>query len=103
MFGDELGGRRGFRTGGGSLEGLAYATIDPRASRSRPAGQDAAEQPRTWTSAGGQHTMDAKLVGLAGGDALLENAEGRRVRVPLEKLSEADQQYIDQWRERHRP
>lgn len=45
---------------------------------------------RTWTSADGKFTVEAKLVTVEGNQVKLERRDGSVVTVPLEKLSEAD-------------
>jgi WD40 repeat protein len=49
---------------------------------------------RTWTSADGQHKACAELVRTDGDDVILKTEDGRVIRVPLEKLSRADQSYV---------
>src|SRR5690606_19632052 len=53
-----------------------------------------AEVVRTWTDSSGRYTIQALLLEVAAQSAVLETAQGNTVRVPLEKLSEADRAYI---------
>jgi hypothetical protein len=53
-----------------------------------------AAAPRTWTDASGKFTIEARFVSLAGGQVTLEKTGGVHVRMPLEKLSAADQKYV---------
>jgi hypothetical protein len=48
---------------------------------------------RTWTSVSGT-TMEASLVKFDGAQVELETADGRRMRISLEKLSESDREYV---------
>jgi hypothetical protein len=58
------------------------------------ADEPAAEAPRTWTDASGQHTVDAVLQGAENGQVRLRKTGGQDITVPVEKLSLADQQYV---------
>jgi hypothetical protein len=49
---------------------------------------------RTWHDAGGQHSVKAAMVDAEGGIVELRKADGSTIKVPIEKLSDADQQYI---------
>jgi hypothetical protein len=51
---------------------------------------------RTWTTAKGARKMDAKFGGLATGTVTLIKRDGATIQVPLEKLSEADQEWINE-------
>lgn len=53
---------------------------------------------RTWTNNTGR-TISAELVELEGGTAKLRMANGRKYDVPLNTLSEADQEYARKWKE----
>ncbi len=56
-----------------------------------------AQQPaasRTWSDASGTYTVEASMLGVNAGKVSLLRADGRRVDVPLDKLSPADQQYV---------
>jgi hypothetical protein len=48
---------------------------------------------RTWTSDLGTE-IQARLVSAAGASVTLENEEGKRLTVELERLSEVDQEYV---------
>lgn len=56
---------------------------------------------RTWTSANGSFTTDAKLISYGNGMVTIETAEGKKSKVPIEKLSDADQAYVAKWRKSH--
>jgi hypothetical protein len=49
---------------------------------------------RTWTASTGQFKTNARFGGMAGGKVKLIKKDGSTVRVPLEKLSAEDQQWI---------
>jgi hypothetical protein len=52
-----------------------------------------AEELRTWTDATGKHKRVAAFQRLEGDFVFLRTEEGKETKVPLEKLSEADQSY----------
>jgi thiol-disulfide isomerase/thioredoxin len=49
---------------------------------------------RTWTDAGGQHQITAKFRGMIGDMVKLECEDGSTIKVPLQKLSSDDRDYI---------
>jgi endonuclease YncB( thermonuclease family) len=49
---------------------------------------------REWSSHAGKFKVDAVLVGLSAGVATLERRDGKRIRVPVEKLSDVDREYL---------
>ena len=50
---------------------------------------------RTWTAAKGGYSAEAELVELTDdGTVVLKSKTGKVVRVPLDRLSSADQQYV---------
>ena len=51
---------------------------------------------RTWLDATGEHRIEAAYVGLDGGKVKLKRADGKEIAVPLEKLSKADQRYVQE-------
>lgn len=53
---------------------------------------------RTFTDIEGR-TLDAELVGVQGDNARLELQNGRVVSVPMARLSEADREFVQRWRE----
>jgi hypothetical protein len=56
-----------------------------------------ADEFRTWTDRSGEHTVEAEIQRLESGAVVLRKFNGRTVRVPLERLSDADQEFIRQW------
>ena len=48
---------------------------------------------RTWTSATGTYTIQARFVSLKGGVLTLERESGKTITVPVEKLSKTDRAY----------
>jgi hypothetical protein len=51
---------------------------------------------RTWTDATGQFRIEARLIDVSDGVVNLEKADGETLKVPLEKLSAADQAHCRQ-------
>src|SRR4051812_10615308 len=49
---------------------------------------------RTWTDKTGKFKTSGELVEVQDGQALLRRADGKEIKVPLERLSDADQQFI---------
>jgi hypothetical protein len=56
---------------------------------------DSGNSYRTWTSRDGQHKIKAKLITVEDGKARLERKDGKEIIVPVEDLSEDDQEYIN--------
>jgi SLA1 Homology Domain 1 (SHD1) protein len=109
-----------------SLESLAYYVVATKTELWDPAAETVAEAPvvpaespavpvkeereekeskpsdpvRTWTSANGANRVEARLLSMAQGQVVIETPQGRQIKVPLEKLSEADQKYVEDWRKR---
>jgi hypothetical protein len=54
----------------------------------------AAEESRKWTDAGGAYAVVAEFVELKDGVVRLRREDGRIARIPLDRLSEADQQFV---------
>ncbi len=54
----------------------------------------AGEQPRRWIDATGTGSIVGTLVDVDGGDRCLLDVGGRRIIVPLEKLSDHDRDYV---------
>ena len=50
---------------------------------------------RNWTDSTGQHTIEAKFSGLAMGKVKLTKQDGTTIQVPVDKLSEEDQAWIE--------
>lgn len=57
---------------------------------------DAQAQARTFTDRDGR-TLEAELVGVQGGNAVLKLPNGQTSGVPIERLSEEDQQFVRNW------
>jgi hypothetical protein len=51
---------------------------------------------RTWTDKTGKHKIEAELVEVTDGVAELRKADGTTVKMPLAKLSKADQDFLKQ-------
>lgn len=50
---------------------------------------------RTWKDASGKFTIEAKLLLVANGKLVLSRTDGKLVTVPLDKMSQADQSFIE--------
>jgi hypothetical protein len=92
---------------------LPHEADEPHASRTaaEAAARDEAAQLaaieedakfRTWTSASGKHTTEAKIISYANGVVTLENRAAKRIKLEATKLSESDREFIDQWRRERR-
>jgi hypothetical protein len=64
------------------------------ADEDRPSEKTADEGFRTWSDKSGMHQTRAKYVGKEDGYVKLEKADGKIVHVPLDKLSDADQNFV---------
>ena len=50
-----------------------------------------------WTSSDGKYKVEARLVSSAGGSVVLERKDdGRKVTVPLDRMSDADRRFVTQ-------
>jgi hypothetical protein len=49
---------------------------------------------RTWVSAKGQHQINATFISATAGVVTLESEDGKRVKVPIDRLSADDQEFI---------
>lgn len=56
----------------------------------------AAAKSRTWTDVTGQFSVEAEFVGAAAGIVALRKDNGSTIKVPIEKLSDPDRQYIQE-------
>lgn len=66
-----------------SPRGSSVATLDPNAIR-------------TWVDASGQHKIQAAFLGVKDGSVQLRRADGKEIAVPLDKLSQPDQEVAQQ-------
>ena len=53
---------------------------------------------RKWTDATGQYSVTATLIDFRDGQVELKTEDGRVVRVPIARLSDADRGYLAQWK-----
>ena len=49
---------------------------------------------RTWTDVSGKHRTEAAFLGFENGQVRLKKADGKIIPVAIEKLSDADQEYV---------
>ena len=54
------------------------------------------EEARVWTDSTGKFKVDAVLVSSDGSEVTLRKSDNRTVKIPINKLSQADQDYLDQ-------
>ena len=90
--------------------GATDSTSDPSSSsvqadtapNSDTAGTTAGQQRpfRTWTDTTGKFRVSARLIGIRGEIAVVEKEDGKRVEVPVAKLSQADQEYLAEEKKR---
>jgi len=79
----------------------AARIVAEQASRDEAAQRAAMEEEakfRTWTSASGKHSTEARIVSYANGVVTLENRAGKRTKVEASKLSKADLVFVARWR-----
>jgi hypothetical protein len=53
---------------------------------------------RIWTSVNGKKSPEAKIASYGNGIVTLESRNGKRTKVPVEKLIQADKDFIAKWR-----
>jgi hypothetical protein len=49
---------------------------------------------RTWTDNTGKFSIDAKLIEVVGGEVVLEDRSGEKMRIPIERLSNQDRRLV---------
>ncbi|QEG41680.1 SHD1 domain-containing protein [Roseimaritima ulvae] len=49
---------------------------------------------REWTDSTGRFKVTGKLLEVQDGNVLLENSQGKKLRIPIDRLSEADQAFL---------
>jgi Tfp pilus assembly protein PilX len=76
------------------LKELSGESADP------PAADNSKPAYRTWTDSSGQFKTKARLSGVEGDKVSLETENGHKIRVPIEKLSEADREFLKAQREK---
>ncbi len=74
---------------------LLIAAEQPISAQSTAPSRD--EPLRTWSDATGQHHTEAVLLRLENGKVWLRRKDGTQIAVPLDKLSEADRNYLRRW------
>jgi tetratricopeptide (TPR) repeat protein len=65
-------------------------TLEPE----KPAAKEAAAW-RTWTDSTGKFTVEARLAGVTAGEARLIKRDGSTIQIPLQKLSDDDQEWVN--------
>ena len=56
---------------------------------------------RRWTSNSGTYSVEALLASYANGVITLEKRDGKKFKVEVTKLSQADQEFVVKWRQKH--
>jgi len=51
---------------------------------------------RTWTDTTGKYSIDGEFIKLADGTVSIRQDDGKLIRIPLEKLSDSDQEFVRQ-------
>jgi hypothetical protein len=72
----------------------AQAKASPAGAASGSSG--AAGKLRTWTDVTGKYKVEAELVKIENGQVTLRKANGDRTTLPVDKLSEADREFLRQ-------
>ena len=49
---------------------------------------------RTWTDVSGKHRTEAAFIGFENGQVRLEKRDGARITIPIDRLAEADQEFV---------
>ncbi|NLX95604.1 MAG: hypothetical protein GXY83_05460 [Rhodopirellula sp.] len=79
---------------GGTADEGNGQTLNAKDPQEKDASTDVADSPRVWTDATGQHKTRAVLIETDGVQVRLKKDDGTEVTVPLNKLSDADRQYV---------
>jgi hypothetical protein len=69
-------------------------TDKPAADKTPPVATKPKDALRAWTDASGQHRVEAAFAGLAEGQVRLRRPDGTVVTLPLEKLCQADLEWV---------
>jgi len=80
------------------IEAAPYDAVDPRedvgGSAAVASASASARESRTWNDKSGKFSVVATFQSFEGGQVKLKKEDGTIVAVPLEKLSEADAEYV---------
>ncbi|WP_425396199.1 SHD1 domain-containing protein [Aeoliella sp.] len=69
--------------------------VPPSAPSASPFGGMSTATSRTWSDQSGRFSIDATYRGMNGDKVVLEKSDRSRIEVPLDKLSAADQDYVN--------
>ncbi|WP_417746421.1 SHD1 domain-containing protein [Rosistilla oblonga] len=69
----------------------------PASVSAAPMAAEGTSPVRTWSDATGRFKIEANLLRVENGGAVLKRTDGREVTVPVTKLSAADQTYLKAW------
>ncbi len=102
---DKILAREQNRGGAGPTIDDKQAEADRKAAAERRAAAEKAEKERkqaeeaakwrTWTDSSGEHKTEAKFGGVIAGKVKLIKRDGSTLQIPLEKLSDEDQDWIN--------
>jgi F0F1-type ATP synthase epsilon subunit len=53
---------------------------------------------RNWTDATGKFSVNAEYLYMIGNEVSLKKADGKTIKIPLEKLNTEDQKWIEEWK-----
>ncbi len=70
------------------------AEVEPTATNQAAQAEKAVDEMRTWTLDGGK-SVQARFVAIIGKEVVLKDPRGRQKKIPLERFSEADRNYIE--------
>ncbi|QDS86625.1 hypothetical protein EC9_07980 [Rosistilla ulvae] len=70
---------------------------EPASAPDAPMTAEGTSPVRTWSDATGRFKIEANLLRVENGGAVLKRTDGREVTVPVKKLSSADQAYLNDW------
>jgi hypothetical protein len=79
---------------GEEIEGLRLKAIEKLAQGKRAATKTRSHEFRTWTDSTGKFSVEARFAGYAMGVLKLQKKDGTTLKVPLERLSAADKEYV---------
>ena len=72
--------------------------VDPAQLSGKTSGPPAGQGFRTWADDSGTFTIQAKYAGIDGQNIRLVREDGKEIKVPLARLSEADRQHVEKLR-----
>ena len=77
-----------------AVAGIVFFSAQSPGSEAGPTTPAPEAESRAWTDSSGKYQVQATFRGLEDGKARLEKSDGRIIGIALEKLCEADQEYV---------